>query len=84
MLIPGQQDFSGQSPDDLRALIHRGRASGDIPDFGLDPFDGRPVQRQLSMNRPKLGDPAHFFVTQRTRAKPVLNIFVRQPIGRSL
>src|SRR5260221_3027866 len=82
-LIPGHSDGAGQSPDDLRSMIHRGRrqavtsqVSGSIPSTGGQFSASHPWTDQNSAT------PAHFFVTQRTRAEGGFKIFLRQPIRR--
>jgi len=80
-LLPGRPETAGQSPDDLRALIHRGRrsavttqVSGSIP--------GASTQYSASYQWTDTNSvtPSHFFATQRMGAEAGLNIFIRQPI----
>jgi len=80
-LIPGHPEVAGQSPDDLRSMIHRGRRQAVTSQVsGSVPMTGAQFSASYQWTDQNSVTPAHFFVTQRTRAEAGLNIFVRQPI----
>jgi hypothetical protein len=80
-LIAGRSDFSGQSPDDLRSMIRRGRRQAVTSEIsGSIPVTGAQFSASYQWTDRNSVTPAHFFVTQRMRAEAGLNVFIRQPI----
>jgi len=80
-LVADRTEIEGDSPDDLRSMIHTGRrravtsqVSGTIPWSGLKFLAGYQWTDHRSVT------PAHFYATQRARPEAGLNIQVRQPI----
>jgi len=80
-LLPSRQQAASQSPDDLRAMIHRGRRSAVTAQVaGALPASGTQFSAGYQWTDRNSVTPSHFYATQRMGAEAGLNIFIRQPI----
>ena len=80
-LVADRSQISGQSPDDLRSVIRRGRRQAVTTQvFCKAPWTGTEFSASYQITDSRSVTPSHYFATQGTRAEPGLNIYVRQPI----
>jgi hypothetical protein len=80
-LVADRSQISGQSPEDLRSVIHRGRRQVVTTQVSCKaPWTGTEFNVSYQITDSRSVTPSHYFATQGTRAEPGLNIYLRQPI----
>jgi hypothetical protein len=83
-LIANRSEVLGDTPDDLRAMIHQGRRNAVTTQVeGTSPWGGTQISASYQWTDTHSVTPAHYYATQRTRAEAGLNILIRQPIPTS-
>jgi hypothetical protein len=80
-LVGNRSEIPGQSPEDLRSIIRRGRRQAVTTQISYTaPWTGTEFSASYQVTDRHSVTPSHYFATQGTRAEPGLNIYVRQPI----
>jgi hypothetical protein len=80
-LVADRSEIPGQSPEDLRSVIRRGRRQAFTPQISFKaPWTGTEFSASYQVTDRHSVTPSHYFATQGTRAEPGLNIYLRQPI----
>jgi hypothetical protein len=80
-LIADRSAIQGQSPEDLRSIIKRGRRQAVTTQVSYKaPLTGTEISASYQVTDRRSVTPSHYFATQGTRAEPGLNIYLRQPI----
>jgi len=80
-LIANGAEVAGESPDDLRSMIRRGRRqSVTIQAKGGLAWTGTQFIASYQWTDRHALTPTHYYATQGVRAEPGLNIYIRQPI----
>jgi Carboxypeptidase regulatory-like domain len=80
-LVAGRSEIPGQSPEDLRSVIRRGRRQAVTTQISCKaPWTGTEFSASYQITDRRSVTPSHYFATQGTRAEPGLNIYLRQPI----
>jgi len=83
-LVTNRTEITGDSPDDLRAMIRQGRRNALTPQIsGTLPITGTQIGASYQFTDRRSVTPAHFYATQMARAEAGLNIQLRQPIPTS-
>lgn len=80
-LIAGRGEPPGQSPEDLRSMIRRGRREAVTTQAsGTAPWTGTQFVASYQWTDRHALTPTHYYATQGIRAEAGLNIYIRQPI----
>jgi hypothetical protein len=80
-LVADRSGIPGQSPDELRSVIRRGRRPAVTTQVSFRaPWIGTELSASYQVTDQHSVTPSHYFATQGTRAEPGLNIYLRQPI----
>jgi hypothetical protein len=80
-LVGDRSEIPGQSPNDLRSVIRRGRRQAVTSQISYKaPWTGTEFSASYQVTDRHSVTPSHYFATQGTRAEPGLNIYLRQPI----
>ncbi len=80
-LMAGNTEVAGESPDDLRSMIRRGRRQSVTTQAkGALPWTGTQFIASYQWTDSHALTPTHYYATEGVRAEPGLNIYIRQPI----
>ena len=80
-LLANGAEVAGESPDDLRSMIRRGRRQSVTTQAkGALPWTGTQFITSYQWTDRHALTPSHYYATEGVRADPGLNIYIRQPI----